>query len=109
MESIEERAYSRYAKGCYWRDCETCLYRPDCSDVDYVWAFIDGAQSEHAELTKWHDPKEPPNHTNHILLKLKDRHFENIFYSVGTFYDGVFNHQFQSQYADIIGWRDIHE
>ena len=92
-------------------DCNECppTKKTGCLFNEYRQGYILGEQSKQEELTRWNDPKEPPKHAKQILLKLKDRHFENIFYSVGTFYDGVFNHQFQFQYADIIGWRDIHE
>lgn len=43
MKTIEEKA-KEYAAKCHCQNTE--------------WGFIAGAQSEHEELTRWHDPKE---------------------------------------------------
>lgn len=71
--------------------------------------FIEGYQQAEKDLTEWHDPKEPPKHTDNVLLKLKDNHLGIIFYSVGSYYSGIYNHPYLEQRPTVIGWREIHE
>lgn len=72
--------------------------------------FKAGAEWMHAELTRWHDPKEklpPPRQV--ALLKLKDADDE-VYYRVGIFLDC---RQFQfigyRLGSEVLGWRYIHE
>ncbi|MCM1301959.1 MAG: hypothetical protein NC226_09595 [Bacteroides cellulosilyticus] len=69
-------------------------------------AFIAGAQSEHEELTRWHDPKEVlPEPLKNVLVKCSD----------GTYIIDMFLPTFKmfdceiSLYVEVIGWREIHE
>lgn len=64
MKPIEERA-KEYAAKC-----------PGCQNTE--WGFMAGAHSEREELLRWHDPKEPPSHTNTVLLKLEGARYIQI-------------------------------
>lgn len=108
MKTIEERAYSRYASDECCRDCENCAFRPDCLDVDYVWAFIDGAYSEHEELTRWNSPKNLPKNGQWILIKAVNDNSGNMYYDTSKFYPEYFNDIEESRHT-LLGWREIHE
>ncbi|WP_290433512.1 MULTISPECIES: hypothetical protein [Bacteroidales] len=59
MKTIEEKA-KEYAAKCHCQNTE--------------WGFIAGAQSEHEELTRWHDPKEElPDDGQEVLCVTKRR------------------------------------
>ena len=71
-------------------------------------SFEDGAKSEHAELTRWHDPKEElPEHRKQVLAKTDTENYDVAYYSDNVdgwiANDGIYNT------AQIIGWREIHE
>lgn len=98
MKTIEERA-KEYEKKYYDGAASECRL-----------AFIRGAQSERAELTRWHDPKEElPNDEKAVLLKINYLGF--VEFKVGQWDrkshrwwgDGI------DEYSPIIGWREIHE
>lgn len=108
MKTIEERAYARYADDSCPADCESCEFRAECSDVDYVQAYIDGAYSEHAELTKWHDPKDTPEHTNAVLFKHKNDN-GSIRYTLCSYLHGQWWGKTCLPGYEFIGWREIHE
>lgn len=102
MITIEERA-KEYAE----RICETIPHE----DFNHIREdFANGARSEHALLTEWHDPNEPPNNDREVLLKIQTE--DSIFYIVG-FYDKTgWNSPvpYAVEYPEyIIGWREIHE
>lgn len=108
MKTIEERAYNQYAGDNCPRDCEKCEMRTDCMDVDYVQAFIAGAQSEHEELTRWHDPIDHPEEGVEVLCKYKScsgrLHYITAWYS--KFHKGYMN---DGYIRPILGWREIHK
>lgn len=95
MTRAEEAAKKAYPNG---------LYIPDLRR-----AFRQGYRQAEKDLTAWHDPKDPPKHTDNVLLKLKDNHLGIIFYSVGSYYSGIYNHPYLEQRPTVIGWREIHE
>ena len=71
-------------------------------------SFEDGAKSENAELTRWHDPKEElPEHRKQVLAKTDTENYDVAYYSDNVdgwiANDGIYNT------AQIIGWREIHE
>ncbi|WP_299222223.1 hypothetical protein [uncultured Alistipes sp.] len=104
MKTIEERA-KEYEKKYYDGAASECRL-----------AFIRDAQSERAELTRWHDPKEelPPNdarvlckvtgcaYTEYLVLNW----YENIWWAYLYNADDEGWHQF---FGQVIGWREIHE
>lgn len=99
-KTIEERAAEyKEVSGCY--GCELSQVKK---------AFIDGAQSEHAELTKWHSPYYPPEDDIAVIVKYLCRGFE--LYSIGD-YDKKYGWSAQDEVGfnkdNIIGWREIHE
>ena len=77
--------------------------------------FILGAQSEHEELTRWHDPKvaltpKDINSGGVYLLKIMDDDGE-IGYRVGSRIPNskAFLFPSFSIASTVIGWREIHE
>lgn len=85
--------------------------RYDSEDVTLREAFIEGAESEHEELTRWNSPECPPDNDRYVLLKVKPR--GDIFYVVGH-YDSISGWNSDVAYLNemqntIIGWREIHE
>lgn len=105
MKTIEERA----------KDCVRHLTQGwvlEAAGEQLEALFIAGAESERAELTRWHDPKEEVPEPNHIVLtkwKYKDGSGEII--SVGGFNGEEWDaHAILSpELFNIIGWREIHE
>lgn len=70
--------------------------------------FIAGAESERAELTRWHDPKEElPSPGQPVIICTSPK-----IYFLAT-YDAEFGDWFTGDSAfgrfEIIGWREIHE
>lgn len=61
MKTIEERVQRYCADECpnSSKEVMTLICRP----------FKDGAKSEHAELTRYNDPEEPPTHSKQVLVK----------------------------------------
>lgn len=73
-------------------------------------AFIAGAKYKHAELTRWHDPKEPPEPGRVVLVKRNPSSI--IPYDLGHIdNDGNWVDSWCGSPIDdkIIGWREIHE
>lgn len=94
MKSIEERA-KEYEKKYY-----------DGAALECRLAFIRGAQSERAELTRWHDPKEElPEDRTHVLAKTTRGNFEVVFYD----HRMEIWYSVSSTYRTVLGWREIHE
>ena len=104
MKTIEERA-KEYEKKYYDGAAPECRL-----------AFIRGAQSERAELTRWRDPKEEqPENGVCVLIKVDDQLGNKTIYlgsREGTEYltDGglVFGTESDAK-SEVIGWREIHE
>lgn len=118
METIEERAYKFYSGDGCPADCKNFEFRTDCSDIDNVQAFIDGAYSEHYQLSKWNNlEEEKPEYDKPVLVKL-NRVIDGGIYVVARYdiFDeknrlfrecsGLCRHILDE---DIAGWREIHE
>lgn len=112
MKTIEERA-ERYE---HWADQIANRWDKPEEHIPFKEqikrAFIAGAKSQHAELTRWHDPKEVIYELNHIVLtkwKYKDGSGEII--SIGGFNGEEWDaHSIMyPELFEIIGWREIHE
>lgn len=106
MKTIEEIA-KEYAEKA-WAAIPIGDFDEDHVTFDNIVteAYIAGAKSEHAELTRWHDPKEEmPEPYKSVLVKAA-----NMCYGVG-FYEPQSACFADIGYlgATIIGWRDIHE
>lgn len=77
--------------------------------------FILGAHSEHAELTKWHDPKEelPEKDKNVIVKYVAKDDVSSEYYTIGCVYgDNKWDCESLLVACDdfkIVGWRYIHE
>lgn len=68
--------------------------------------FAAGAQSERAELTRWHDPQEElPEDRTHVLAKTTRGNFEVVFYD----HRMEIWYSVSSTYRTVLGWREIHE
>ena len=107
MKTIDERA-QEYAHQ-YRRDAHDL--KGERADAAFA-AYCQGAEDEHKELTRWHDPKEVISEPNHIVLtkwKYKDGSGEII--SVGGFNGEEWDAHaiINPELFDIIGWREIHE
>lgn len=106
MKTIEERATDAAHD-----------YRREVSDLSgerataYYDGFVAGAESEHAELTRWHDPKEElPNDYRYVLVKVvipeisDEPYFKIGYYMVDQWFgDGLLSTM------HVIGWREIHK
>lgn len=103
MITIEERAKEYVGAPCD-DGCAICD-APLCMLNEYL-AFIDGARSEHDELTRWHDPKEElPEPHKYVLTKHEEGDYVLDFYEP----DRWGFHFEQITKAKVIGWREIHE
>lgn len=100
MRTIEERA-KEYAAKCH-------------GSQNTEWGFIAGAESEHEELTRWHNPKEElPNDGHEVLCMI---HKKYNTYIVLKYYQGQWWQQapvtaggWCGYAGEIIAWREIHE
>ncbi len=63
------------------------------------------------ELTRWHDPKEPPTHENEVLVKYTCGTGGCEFYIVAYYSNGEWQapNNTLDEYDTILGWREIHE
>lgn len=95
MKTIEERA-KEYTAKCHGQNTE--------------WGFIAGAQSEHEELTRWHDPKvELPEIGKDVLFRIEFPSTNIFSYQVGRLQDNGRVKLPRIEFGDIVGWREIHE
>lgn len=114
METIEERAIKFVDAPCD-RRCEDCSTgQAGCRFYTDEVSFIYGARSEHAELTRWHDPKDevPPNDEEVLCLTNQRystyavlRYENNCWWQYAPIYGGGW---FRYE-GDVIVWREIHE
>lgn len=103
METIEERA-QEYAHQ-YRRDAHDL--KGERADAAFA-AYCQGAEDEHKELTRWHDPKEElPSPGQPVIICTSPK----IYFLAS--YDAEFGDWFTGDSAfsrcEIIGWREIHE
>lgn len=101
MKTIEERA-QEYAH----------QYRRDAHDLKgeradaALAAYCQGAEDEHKELTRWHDPNITPDDNKPVIICTSP----GIYYIAA--YDKQFNYWFTGNGSfyrhEIIGWREIH-
>lgn len=111
MKPIEERA-REYAKPIEISD--ELLLRKEAVFLIEKQAFIAGARSEHEELTRWHDPNDPPKEFAPVLLKYEKFSWETNrpMYRVGFYACGGYaakDDEINLQPRKVIGWREIHE
>lgn len=113
MKTIEERAKAF----CENNICVTCGDRKNCDrkclgtcipTYDALEWLIQFGKSEHAELTRWHDPKEEmPSPGQPVIICTSPKIYFLASYDVefGDWFtgDAVFSR------CEIIGWREIHE
>lgn len=101
--TIEERA-QEYAHQ-YRRDVHDL--KGERADAAFA-AYCQGAEDEHKELTRWHDPKEiVPNHKWAVLVKLTPSIYDVASYSTEMERWIFVNYSLDRE--EIIGWREIHE
>lgn len=101
--TIEERA-QEYAHQ-YRRDAHDL--KGERADAAFA-AYCQGAEDEHKELTRWHDPKEiVPNHKWAVLVKLTPSIYDVASYSTEMERWIFVNYSLDRE--EIIGWREIHE
>ncbi len=103
METIEKRA-REYAHQ-YRRDAHDL--KGERADAAFA-AYCQGAEDEHEVLTKWNDPKEPPERGKDVLLKLRYEAGAEPSYTVG-YWNGIYYGDALGADTEIIGWREIHE
>lgn len=108
MKTIEEKA-ERYG---HWADQIANRWDKPEEHIPFKEqikrAFIAGAKSQHAELTRWHDPKEElPLPGQPVIICTSPK----IYFMAA--YDVEFGDWFTGSCAfdrcEIIGWREIHE
>lgn len=99
MKTIDERA------DIY---CRKQAYQGGYDVEDVRAAYLEGAQDEREELTRWHDPKEElPWPRQSVIVCTSPK-----IYFIAS-YDAEFGCWFTGSCAfgrcEIIGWREIHE
>lgn len=104
MGTIEERA-RKYVLGAatgYGADARVSYYAEQ--------AFIAGAESERAELTSWHDPKEElPEENTTLLIKTNENGVECIYLGCLSYGEFLGDGGFVFPIDSVSGWREIHE
>lgn len=114
MKTIEERAKAF----CENNICVDCGDRKNCdrgcvgcsiSTYSALEWLIQFGKSEHEELMRWHDPKEPPEPGRVVLVKRNPNSI--IPYDLGHINNyGNWVDWCGSPIDDkILGWREIHE
>lgn len=112
MATIEERA-KKYVRKIWAGGSREWGTNKQWTSQD----FIAGAKSEHAELTRWRDPKEElPTVTNQnedypVLIKdWKGKVWSGLYraYNNTFWYDGITG-RFHADVDGLQGWREIHE
>lgn len=106
MKTIEKaREYAR-------NGMSLCMDISDEQDIyceDLIQAYLAGAKSEREELTKWNDPKRPPNNYHTVLLKIKKDDRGDTRCAIGCYKYGRWRGSDVGNYDHIVGWREIHE
>lgn len=115
MRTIEERA-EKYVRDNCAGDCALC--DDMCRMASDKRAFVDGAQSEHEELTRWHDPAVSlPKHGERVIVRLTLPNGAE-FITGGWFSEGIdpmdgdrgWNPDItRFKEATVTGWREIAE
>lgn len=103
MKTIEERAKE-------WIDSLGAGLVHPYNRQAMIDAYIAGAKAQYEELTRWHDPKEPPEPGLGVLVKRNPSSI--IPYDLGHIdNDGNWMDSWCDYPIDdkIIGWRKIHE
>lgn len=106
MKTIEERASEFIEKAANGQEV------PDYINELLKNCYCAAVEEEHEELTKWHDPKEPPKEEYMtILLRFRyNKHIQRYMYCTGFYGSGQFVVGDTKFNADnITGWRYIHE
>lgn len=111
MKTIEERALEQYPEN--WRNVTIAGTMEHAFDdnASYREGFINGAKSEHEELTKWNSPECPPDNRRQVLLKVKTSFIGKFYYKVGSFIGGDYCESYSGRplKTECLGWREIHE
>lgn len=104
MKTIEQRA--EYLAGYVLENvdpADALLFRKLI-----VESYMAGAEEERKELTRWHDPSEPPQDQKHKLIKLDDCGY--TLFTTGQWcpdskrwWGAEINEN-----SKVIGWREIH-
>lgn len=116
METIERRAKAFCEKNI----CVNCADRKDCNrkclgtcipTYDTLEWLIQFGKSEHAEATRWNDPKNHPEPNHAVLTRWKYKDGGNEIISVGEYNGEEWNAQaiVYPEIFDMIGWREIHK
>lgn len=102
MKTIEERAKE-------WIDSLGAGLVHPYNRQAMIDAYIAGAKAQYEELTRWHDPKEPPEPGRVVLVKRNPSSI--IPYDLGHINNyGNWVDWCGSPIDDkILGWREIHE
>lgn len=108
MKSIEQRANETFPEK--WRNVTiggTMEHAFDDNEF-YREGFIEGAKSEHEELTRWNSPECEPKVNTPILLKMEGPR-KDIIYRTGYFIVDYVANDRTVYFYKVIGWREIHE
>lgn len=115
MKTIEERATEYACDEGVMPDspeCESCfnIYGKCTRD-----AYIAGANAEHKELTRWHNPFLKEMTPNNVIVKyIAVGDPANPYYTIGRrepseFWDCECELATSAPRFEIVGWREIHE
>lgn len=112
METIEELAREYVEAPCNY-DCDDCnRWKTTCRFYNDMISFVGGAKVQYQLLTKWNDPKQPPTHSNEVLIKYYCGTGGGEFHIVGSYENGKWKtplDYLDEKYDAILGWREIHE
>lgn len=102
MQTVEERA-EKYARENCVGDCALC--NDVCRMVSDKRAFVDGAKSERAELTRWCDVETMPSQKG-VLIKLSSGDF---CVGIKDLRGKIWGLPPYLRNPKPVGWREIHE
>lgn len=110
MKTIKERAREFVNPPCD-RRCKSCdTVKMDCRFYNDLMSFIAGAESEHEELTRWHDPKEElPPQGKMVLLKVAFGCHYQLAERGDECWWSPMDDEWGIPDSRVIGWREIHE
>lgn len=100
MKTIDERT-DEYAR--------KHMYQGGYDIEDVRSAYMDGILAEHEVLTRWNDPKEPPQDQKHKLIKLDDCGYTLFTTGQWCLDSKRWWGAEIDENSKVIGWREIHE
>lgn len=108
MKTMEEGAKEFVDAPCDWLCANCATDKMSCRFYNDKESFKAGEEWMREKLTRWHDPKEPPQDQKHKLIKLDDCGY--TLFATGQWCPdskrwwgaGI------DENSKVIGWREIH-